>query len=124
MSDLPTTVAPPFADAHSTSRLVGSRVTLGAIVTALRAGGTAEEITQKKVTLRGSGRCLQNHRALYESHGRRRRAAFATLDRSDSTERRGWAELRSRRRPIYDILRWKGVPLGKRDFIGRTRVKK
>jgi hypothetical protein len=23
----------------------------------------------------------------------------------------------------YDILRWKGVPLGKRDFIGRTRTK-
>jgi hypothetical protein len=23
----------------------------------------------------------------------------------------------------YDILRWKGVPLGKRDFIGRPRVK-
>lgn len=25
---------------------------------------------------------------------------------------------------VYDILRWKGVPLGKRDFMGRTRVKK
>lgn len=24
----------------------------------------------------------------------------------------------------YDILRWKGVPLGKRDFIGRLRFKK
>ncbi len=23
----------------------------------------------------------------------------------------------------YDILRWKGVPIGKRDFIGRTRSK-
>ncbi|HEY6452646.1 MAG TPA: DUF1993 domain-containing protein [Steroidobacteraceae bacterium] len=23
----------------------------------------------------------------------------------------------------YDILRWKGVPLGKRDFMGRTRTK-
>ena len=23
----------------------------------------------------------------------------------------------------YDILRWKGVPLGKRDFMGRTRAK-
>jgi uncharacterized protein len=23
----------------------------------------------------------------------------------------------------YDILRWRGVPLGKRDFIGRTRAK-
>ena len=25
---------------------------------------------------------------------------------------------------VYDILRWKGVPLGKRDFMGRTRAKK
>jgi hypothetical protein len=25
---------------------------------------------------------------------------------------------------VYDILRWKGVPLGKRDFMGRTRRKK
>jgi hypothetical protein len=24
---------------------------------------------------------------------------------------------------VYDILRWKGVPLGKRDFIGRLRTK-
>lgn len=24
----------------------------------------------------------------------------------------------------YDILRWKGVPLGKRDFMGRTRTKR
>jgi hypothetical protein len=24
----------------------------------------------------------------------------------------------------YDILRWKGVQLGKRDFMGRTRIKK
>ncbi len=24
----------------------------------------------------------------------------------------------------YDILRWKGVPIGKRDFIGKSRVKK
>jgi hypothetical protein len=24
----------------------------------------------------------------------------------------------------YDILRWKGVPLGKRDFMGRTRSKR
>jgi hypothetical protein len=24
----------------------------------------------------------------------------------------------------YDILRWKGVPLGKRDFMGRTRAKR
>ncbi|MDE2052181.1 MAG: DUF1993 family protein, partial [Gammaproteobacteria bacterium] len=23
----------------------------------------------------------------------------------------------------YDILRWKGVPLGKRDFMGRLRLK-
>jgi uncharacterized protein len=23
----------------------------------------------------------------------------------------------------YDILRWKGLPLGKRDFMGRTRIK-
>lgn len=23
----------------------------------------------------------------------------------------------------YDILRWKGLPLGKRDFVGRTRIK-
>ena len=25
---------------------------------------------------------------------------------------------------VYDILRWKGVPLGKRDFLGRLRRKK
>jgi hypothetical protein len=25
---------------------------------------------------------------------------------------------------VYDILRWKGVPLGKRDFMGRLRRKK
>ena len=25
---------------------------------------------------------------------------------------------------VYDILRWKGIPLGKRDFLGGTRVKK
>jgi uncharacterized protein len=24
---------------------------------------------------------------------------------------------------VYDILRWKGVPLGKRDFMGRLRKK-
>lgn len=24
----------------------------------------------------------------------------------------------------YDILRWKGVPLAKRDFTGRTRTKR
>jgi len=24
----------------------------------------------------------------------------------------------------YDILRWKGVPIGKRDFMGKTRAKK
>jgi hypothetical protein len=24
----------------------------------------------------------------------------------------------------YDILRWKGVPIGKRDFIGKSRIKK
>jgi uncharacterized protein len=24
----------------------------------------------------------------------------------------------------YDILRWKGMPIGKRDFIGKTRTKK
>ncbi|MFI4866574.1 MAG: DUF1993 family protein [Steroidobacterales bacterium] len=24
----------------------------------------------------------------------------------------------------YDILRWKGVPIGKRDYMGRTRTKK
>jgi len=24
----------------------------------------------------------------------------------------------------YDILRWQGVPLGKRDFVGRTRAKR
>lgn len=24
----------------------------------------------------------------------------------------------------YDILRWKGVPIGKRDFMGRTRAKR
>src|SRR3984893_8292559 len=24
----------------------------------------------------------------------------------------------------YDILRWKGIPIGKRDFMGRTRKKK
>jgi hypothetical protein len=23
----------------------------------------------------------------------------------------------------YDILRWKGLPLGKRDFVGRVRIK-
>ena len=25
---------------------------------------------------------------------------------------------------VYDILRWKGIPIGKRDFMGRTRKKK
>ncbi len=24
----------------------------------------------------------------------------------------------------YDLLRWKGVPIGKRDFVGRVRIKK
>ena len=24
----------------------------------------------------------------------------------------------------YDILRWKGVPIGKRDFMGKTRTKR
>ena len=24
----------------------------------------------------------------------------------------------------YDILRWKGVPLGKRDFVGKSRIKR
>lgn len=24
----------------------------------------------------------------------------------------------------YDILRWKGVPIGKRDFMGKTRIKR
>jgi hypothetical protein len=24
----------------------------------------------------------------------------------------------------YDILRWKGIPIGKRDFVGKARRKK
>ena len=48
MSALPTTaVVPLVTDAHGTIRVRGSRVTLDVIVTAFRAGATAEEITQK-----------------------------------------------------------------------------
>ena len=48
MSALSTTaVVPLVTDAHGTIRVRGSRVTLDAIVTAFRAGATAEEFTQK-----------------------------------------------------------------------------
>jgi uncharacterized protein (DUF433 family) len=48
MSALPTTAVIPLStDANGTIRVQGTRVTLDAIVTAFRAGATAEEITQK-----------------------------------------------------------------------------
>jgi len=48
MSDLPTTaVVPLFTDTDGTIRLRGTRVTLDGIVTAFRAGATAEEIVQQ-----------------------------------------------------------------------------
>lgn len=48
MSALPTTaVVPLVTDPHGTIRVRGTRVMLDTIVTAFRAGATAEEITQK-----------------------------------------------------------------------------
>jgi uncharacterized protein (DUF433 family) len=52
MHVLPTTVdIPLFTDPHGTTRVSGSRVTLDTIVTAFRAGATAEEIVQKFPTV-------------------------------------------------------------------------
>ena len=52
MSALPTTATVPlFTDPHGTIRVRGTRVTLDAIITAFRAGATAEEITQKFPTV-------------------------------------------------------------------------
>jgi uncharacterized protein (DUF433 family) len=48
MAALPITAQVPlFADPHGTLRIDGTRVTLDSIVTAFRAGATAEEIAQK-----------------------------------------------------------------------------
>jgi uncharacterized protein (DUF433 family) len=48
MSALPiTAVVPLFTDPHGAIRVRGTRVTLDTIVTAFRAGATAEEIVQK-----------------------------------------------------------------------------
>jgi uncharacterized protein (DUF433 family) len=52
MSALPiTAVIPLFTDPQGTIRVRGSRVTLDTIVTAFRAGATAEEITQRFPTV-------------------------------------------------------------------------
>ncbi len=52
MSTLPTTATVPLTtDAHGIVRVCGTRVTLDSIVTAFRAGGTAEEIAQKFPTV-------------------------------------------------------------------------
>jgi uncharacterized protein (DUF433 family) len=48
MATLPITVQVPlFGDRYGTLRVQGTRVTLDSIVTAFRAGATAEEIAQK-----------------------------------------------------------------------------
>jgi uncharacterized protein (DUF433 family) len=48
MSALPTTaVVPLFTDPHGAIRVRGTRVLLDTIITAFRAGATAEEIAQK-----------------------------------------------------------------------------
>jgi uncharacterized protein (DUF433 family) len=52
MSALPTTaIVPLFTDPHGAIRVRGTRVTLDTIVTAFRAGATAEEIAQKFPTV-------------------------------------------------------------------------
>src|SRR5258708_21644032 len=48
MSALPTTApVPSFTDPHGAIRVGGTRVTLDSIITAFRAGATAEEIAQQ-----------------------------------------------------------------------------
>jgi uncharacterized protein (DUF433 family) len=48
MSALPTTAVVPLStDPHGTIRVRGTRVTLDIIITAFRAGATAEEIVQR-----------------------------------------------------------------------------
>jgi len=48
MSALPTTATVPlFTDPHGAIRVGGTRVTLDSIITAFRAGATAEEIAQQ-----------------------------------------------------------------------------
>jgi uncharacterized protein (DUF433 family) len=52
MSDLPTTATVPlFTDPHGAIRVLGTRVTLDSIITAFRAGATAEEIAQQFPTV-------------------------------------------------------------------------
>jgi len=52
MSALPlTAIVPLFTDPHGAIRIRGTRVLLDVIVTAFRAGATAEEIVQKFPTL-------------------------------------------------------------------------
>ena len=52
MSALPTTaIVPLFTDPHGAIRVRGTRVLLDTIVTAFRAGATAEEIAQKFLTV-------------------------------------------------------------------------
>jgi uncharacterized protein (DUF433 family) len=52
MPALPTTVAVPLVtDAHGAIRVHGTRVTLDSIITAFRAGATAEEIAQQFPTV-------------------------------------------------------------------------
>ncbi len=85
MSALPTTaVVPLHTDANGTIRVQGTRVTLDTIVTAFRAGATAEEIIQKypSVALADVYQIIAhylNHTAEVEVYLSRRQAEAAIL---------------------------------------------
>jgi uncharacterized protein (DUF433 family) len=87
MSALPTTaIVPLFTDPHGAIRVRGTRVTLDTIVTAFRAGATAEEIAQKfpTVTLADVYQVIAhylNHTAEIDAYLSQRQIEATTLQR-------------------------------------------
>ena len=85
MSALPATaIVPLFTDPHGAIRVRGTRVTLDTIVTAFRAGATAEEIAQKfpTVALADVYQIIAhylNHTTEIDSYLSQREAAAAAL---------------------------------------------
>jgi uncharacterized protein (DUF433 family) len=87
MSALPTTaIVPLFTDPHGAIRIRGTRVLLDTIVTAFRAGATAEEIAQKfpTVALADVYQLIAhylNHTAEVEAYLSQRQADAAVLQK-------------------------------------------
>jgi uncharacterized protein (DUF433 family) len=91
MSALPTTaVVPLFTDPHGTIRVRGTRVTLDIIITAFRAGATAEEIMQRfpSVALADVYQIIAhylNHTAEIDAYLSARKTAAEGLEREIET---------------------------------------